>query len=54
MPIPTKQDSEQSTSRRVGRFLRTSHHKNGTMTTLAAVIKAFLEGVVYCRPTVCT
>ena len=54
MPMPIRHKKEERIYLVPGFFLLTAHHKNGTITTLAAVMKALLEGVVYCSATVCT
>ena len=52
IPIPSKHKKEEIKILRLGRFLLMIHHKNGTITTLDAVMNALLDGVVYCSPTV--
>ena len=52
IPIPSRHKKEEIKILRLGRFLLMIHHKNGTITTLDAVMNALLDGVVYCNPTV--
>ena len=52
IPIPIRHKKEETKILMLGRFLLIIHHKNGTITTLDAVMKALLDGVVYCKPTV--
>ena len=53
-PIPPTAMTEATRLNAVGRLRAMAHQANGTMTQYVAVRKAFLPGVVWSSPMVCT